>query len=491
MRRIENLQFKLGEIPIADIKIDLKSRDDIPQVLLGLQYVYTHPELRDSIFSLLQEVIVPDTDSNNGRPGMEQWKIFVLGVLRLNLNCDYDRIHELANNHKTIRQMLGHATFADEYEYKLQTLKDNVALLTPEILSRINKLVIDAGHKIVKKKDDEKLNGRCDSFVVETNVHYPTDINLLYDSMRKVITLVASLCTLCALTEWRQSSHNIKKIKRLFRRAQKLKRSSSKKPEKKEAREKIIIAAHLEYIDAAKALLEKARNTVKKVNGGGVMAIAIIFEIEEYMKHADRQIDQIYRRVIQGEVIPHDEKVFSVFEPHTEWISKGKAGVPVELGLKVCVLEDQYGFILHHQVMQNETDEQVAVSMIKHAQEKFPTLSGCSFDKGFHSPRNQKELLELLNFVVLPKKGKLSQKDKEREHSEKFIKTRYQHAAVESAINALEVHGLDRCPDHGLHGFNRYVSLAILSRNLQLLGVAIKKKQLASQQRKEKFKLAA
>ena len=83
---------------------------------------------------------------------MEQWKIFVLGVLRLNLNCDYDRIHELANQHRTIRQMLGHATFSDDYEYKLQTLKDNVGLLTPEILDRINELVVNAGHRLVKKK---------------------------------------------------------------------------------------------------------------------------------------------------------------------------------------------------------------------------------------------------------------------------------------------------------------------------------------------------
>ena len=152
MRRVENPQLKLGELPIGNIKIDLKSRDDIPQLLLGLQYIYTNRELRDQVFSILEEVISPDADSNNGRPGMEQWKIFVLGALRLNLNCDYDRLHELANNHKTIRQMLGHSTFADEHEYKLQTLKDNVSLLTPEILDRINVLVVDAGHRLVKKK---------------------------------------------------------------------------------------------------------------------------------------------------------------------------------------------------------------------------------------------------------------------------------------------------------------------------------------------------
>jgi hypothetical protein len=491
MRRVENPQLKLGELPVADIKIDLKSRDDIPPLLLGLQYIYTNRALRDKVFSILEEVISPNTDINNGRPGMEQWKIFVLGVLRLNLNCDYDRIHELANQHRTIRQMLGHATFADDYEYNLQTLKDNVSLLTPEILDRINTLVVDAGHSLVKKKDGEKLRGRCDSFVVETNVHYPTDINLLYDAMRKIITLVATLCALCFLTEWRQSSHNLKTVKRFFRKTQKLRHSTSKNPKKKEEIEKVIIKSHLEYIDVSKGFLEKARNTIKKVDHGGAMAIAIISEIEEYMKHADRQIDQIYRRVIEKEVIPHDEKVFSIFETHTEWISKGKAGVPVELGLKVCVLEDQYGFILHHQVMQNETDEQVAIQMVEQARNKFPGFSTCSFDKGFHSPGNQKELLELLDSVVLPKKGKLSQKDKEKEYSENFINARHQHAAVESAINALEVHGLDRCPDHGLHGFKRYASLAVLARNIQQLGVKLRQQQLDVLKHKEKLKLAA
>ena len=303
--------------------------------------------------------------------------------------------------------------------------------------------------------------------------------------------MVATLCALCFLTEWRQSRHNIKTVKRLFRKTQKLKRSTSKDPAKQEKREKIIIAAHLEYIDVARGFLEKTRNTITKVNGGGARAIAIIFAIENYLMHADRQIEQITRRVVKGIKIPHNEKVFSIFETHTEWISKGKAGVPVEFGLKVCVLEDQYGFILHHQVMQNETDEQVAIPMVKQAQDKFSGLSTCSFDKGFHSPKNQLELPNLLDLVVLPKKGKLSQKDKQREHSDDFIKARYQHAAVESAINALEVHGLDRCPDRGLHGFERYVSLAVLARNIQQLGVVLRQQHLAKLAHKEKFKLAA
>lgn len=269
MRIVKSPQLQLGGTPIENIKIDLKSRDDIPPLLLGLQYIYTNTKLRNKVFEILEQKIKPDADNNNGRPGMELWKILVFGVLRLNLNWDYDRLVEMANNHKTIRAMVGHGSFTDEYEYKLQTVRDNVTLLTPEILDAINVVVVEAGHSIVKKKEDEKLQGRCDSFVVETNVHYPTDINLLFDAMRKVLSLVATLCTLCNLSGWRQSKHNIKTLKRLFRKAQQLKRSTSKDPKKKAKREELIKAAHQEYIDTANAFLNKVRSSTLHADSGG------------------------------------------------------------------------------------------------------------------------------------------------------------------------------------------------------------------------------
>ena len=67
------------------------------------------------------------------------------------MNADYDRIQELANEHKTIRQMLGHSDWRDEHRYELQTIKDNVSLFTPEILDRINQEVVHAGHQALKK----------------------------------------------------------------------------------------------------------------------------------------------------------------------------------------------------------------------------------------------------------------------------------------------------------------------------------------------------
>ena len=189
------------------------------------------------------------------------------------------------------------------------------------------------------------------------------------------------------------------------------------------------------------------------------------------------RLNQIQRRVIDGETIPHDEKVFSLFQPHTEWISKGKAGVPVELGMRVCIVEDTHGFILHHRVMQQETDDKVALEMVNATQATFPSFKACSFDKGFHSQANQRDLKDKLEHVVLPKKGKLSKVDQAREYADDFVQAKQKHSAVESAINALQVHGLDTCPDHGIDGFERYTALAVLSRNIQVIGCIIRSRE--------------
>lgn len=281
---------------------------------------------------------------------------------------------------------------------------------------------------------------------------------------------------------WRQNNHNFRKIKKLFRKAQKIKSSNSKDSIKKEKQEVIIVKAYQAYIDIVSSFVKRAEESVAVIRDQ-IIKISDLMKFDKYVLHAKRQIDQISRRVINKEIIPHDEKVFSIFEEHTEWISKGKAGVPVELGLKVCILEDQYGFILHHHVMQKQTDEKITVSMIEEAQKKFSDLKSCSFDKGFYSPANKQSLGKLLDLSVLPKKGRLSKNERRFEHSKEFVKFRHQHSAVESAINALEVHGLNRCPDHGIEGFKRYVSLGILARNIQQLGVILLKRKSKARKR--------
>lgn len=467
MRVVQNIQMKLGEIDVSQIKFDLRSRDDIPKVLRGLQYLYLDEALRQKVFALLESEIAPKVAKRTGRPGMTLWSILVCGVLRLDLNADYDRLHELVNQHKTLREMLGHGLYDDDKKYAYQTLVDNVSLLTPELLDKLNQLIVEGGHVVVKK-GDAALRGRCDSFVVETDVHFPTDINLLWDAMRKAITLTALWCESLRLSDWRQYRYNLRQLKRLMRSAQSKKRRKTKAEGQQENAQ--MIQAYQAYIDQARCHLDKIQITLRKLSATTPTEVLQKMEIESYLQHAERQIDQIERRVIKGEIIPHAEKVFSLFEPHTEWISKGKAGVPVELGVKVCILEDQYQFILHHHVMEKQTDDQIAVAMVTEAKKRFPTLNACSFDKGFHSPANQTELAQQLDQVTLPRKGKLSKERKEVEQSDAFVKARRTHSAVESAINALEVHGLDKCPDHGIEGFKRYVALAIVARNIRRIG---------------------
>ncbi len=201
MRKAIEEQIKFGEVDIQSIQFDMKSRDDIVKILLGLQYLYRDQTCREEIFGLLDQLIPPQVSREHGRPGMYLWEIFVLGTLRLNLNCDYDRMHDLANNHMKIRQMLGHGSFGDQPDYGLQTIKDNVSLFTPEMLDQINQVVVKAGHRLVKKKEGEALQGKCDSFVVETHVHFPTDISLLFDACRKALELAATLCHDHGLTD--------------------------------------------------------------------------------------------------------------------------------------------------------------------------------------------------------------------------------------------------------------------------------------------------
>ena len=194
MRKIIDMQMKIGELAIKDIEFDFRSRDEIPELLMGLQSIYCNRRVRDRVFEILLDIVPEDVDSNNGRSGMDLWKILVLGTLRLSCNWDYDKLMDIANNHRTLRLMLGHNALDYDSRYALQTLKDNISLFTPEVLDKINQIVVKYGHEVIGKKAGENLRASCDSFVVETDVHYPTDINLLFDAMRKTILLTRALC---------------------------------------------------------------------------------------------------------------------------------------------------------------------------------------------------------------------------------------------------------------------------------------------------------
>ena len=306
MRIVHSPQMSIGQTNIGDIKIDIISRDDIPQILLGLQHIYTTPLLREKVFHILEEIVPckeieeesAPVSISKGRPGMDQWKILVLGSLRLGLNADYDRVQELANQHRTVREMLGHGIFDEEDNYRLQTIKDNVSLLTPEIISRIDKVVVEAGHCLLGQSANEDLNGRCDSSVVKTDVHFPTDVNLLFDSVRKMIETCAFLCAIYCILGWRQSAFNIKQFKKLYRQVQRLKHSTSKDEKKRQARKDAIRTAYEAYLALADFFLKRAQATRDQLHEVHGVPLAMLADLSSYIEDTIRQIDQIRRRVI-------------------------------------------------------------------------------------------------------------------------------------------------------------------------------------------------
>lgn len=493
MRKVMKPQMKLGEVDVSNVKIDGKSRDDIPRVLMGIKAVYTDPESRAELFAILKEAVPAGVDAGNGRPGMDLWQIFVLGAVRLGCDMDYDRLHSMANGYKEIREMMGLTWWEDDdVQFNLRTIKENVSILTPEILDRINEVVVRTGHRLLGKKKDEdeqacvdELRVKTDSFVVKMDVHHPTDVNLLFDAARKTIELTMDLAAAAGAPGWRQGGHLIGKLKKGLRRVENFKKTAAKSEKRKAKREKELGKRYRAYLGDAEAAVERAEETMAGLSAAARLENGLLIgEIEGYITHARRQASQTRRRVFGGEAIPHGEKVFSIFQPHTEMIIKGKAGVPFELGLNVCVVKDQYDFTLHHRAMERETDEEIAAPVLEEAKKKFPRIAAASFDRGFYTPENKKELSRIVERLYMPRKGRPAPE----ESGEEFIAARRAHSGVESAINALEHRGLDLCPDSGLDGFKRYVALAVVAGNLHTLGALFFKKENKRRRRIEKYR---
>ncbi len=476
---------------IADIDIDTNSRDDIPKVLLGLKYLYLHYKhhIVDRLYLDLAKRVKLDT----GRLGMELWRAFVLCTLRVNLNWDFDRLHNMMNRHADIRALLGHE-LSDPYQYKLQTVKDNYQLFSCEVINEISTLIVNIGHDVLKKNDSElNINTRCDSFPVQSNVHFPTDISLLFDAGRKMLSLSRYFSIIENISGWRQVENNQLSYKKAYDKVRMAKRAQKKASKNKSninsenstlPYNKAVRDAHEEFIKYALFLLDRADELTfaLKILSYTTEVDTKYRQLEGFINDMSLLIDQIDRRVLKGETIPTNEKLYSIFERYTEWLDKGKQPKSIDLGLNICIMEDQHGFILHHHVMENEVDKEIAISMVVSTKDKHNTMKSCSFDKGFYTEKNKLTISGLLERLCMPKKGKKSQEEIEEEHEHSFITDRKQHSAVESAVNALQAHGLKRCLDRGINHFKRYISVSIMARNIQQLGSILLKQPLLQEE---------
>jgi transposase, IS5 family len=491
MRQRFEQQMNLRTVAIADVKFPLKSRDELPPVLMALQYIFITPALNEKVFELLEKKICSGK-KKTGRKGMDLWHILVLAVVRHACSTNWDTLETWSNHHELVRRVMGvHATafIEDEkIEFTYQRILDNVSLVDEPLLQQINQLVVDAGHQLVKKKEDEAFQLKTDSYVLETNVHFPTDLNLLWDSLRKCLDMVEKLQQITFLKGWRKIKNIRKMLKSLFRvTSQKVFKG------KDEHQKKQCVKQYLYQAGMLEARVTELINHPPLAIGKEVMIMAIIEMLVKYKNYVTRFTGQIARRLLKAEVIPAEEKIFSIFEEHTEWITKGKLNKKVELGHLLLITTDQYQFIVDYKVMENQRDASQVSGLSKRIKKNFPgkKIYSHSFDKGFWSKDNHAALQDAaVEQVILPKKGRHNKEDKAREGNPAFKQLRNAHSAVESNINMLEHHGLNRCMDKGLRNYKRCVGLSVLAYNLHILGNALKAKQLAEEQ-KGKLKRAA
>lgn len=218
-------------------------------------------------------------------------------------------------------------------------------------------------------------------------------------------------------------------------------------------------------VDPAAFALHQLKNAVAPATREGLLL--------HYAALTEKVCDNARRRVLEGATLTHDEKIFSIFEPHTELIKRGKQPVPIQFGHNVLVIEDAVGFVVDYRVVGNGVlDQDLVVPVMKELQERFGgKIKSASFDRAFHTPQNQQDLAAIVGTPCSASKGQEKGRQQHKEGTMAFRKARQNHPGIESAIGALQAgNGQKRCRDRGKRGYERYVALGVLGRNLQTLG---------------------
>jgi len=383
---------------------------------MALKHLYDHPQLLKKIMKLIEKEVLGDRNAQLGCPGLLYWEILVLAAVRIGCNLDFDALMDHANNHKKFRQLLGVGEW-DNKRYARSTIQGNLSKLTEATLREISNLIVAEGHQLLPKAI-EKVRG--DSVVVETNIHHPTDANLIIDGVRKVLSFAKRLGQLFSVSPWRQANHHLKKVKQLHRQIQAACRS---KKAEQQAKVKPLYDELLNHAVALaatafdfKETLELTAITDTTLRRGAEKAMD---ELDFYLAATLYVCDLADRRVLKGEAIPHAEKIFSLFETHTEMINRGKSPYPFEFGHLLYLVEDQAHFIVDFKILENGVIEpEILLPQMRALQRRVKNkIKAASFDQGFYTPENLKGLQKIVETACLPPKGRPREEVKEHQNT--------------------------------------------------------------------------
>ncbi len=397
-----------------------------------------------------------------GRPSTPVEVILRLLVVKHLYNWSYEQVEQWVSDSLVLRQ------FCRIYTARVPddtTLLRWANLIGPETVAALNDRVVELARSL-KVTRGRKL--RIDATVVETDSHHPTDSRILGDGVRVLSRLLRRAKTVLGeqvelgKEAFRTRTRSVRRL------AQQLHRVARRKGE---AAAEELRQAYAKLIDIAAASRAQAERVCDALQQRGEAAAQRVAEgFEHVLPLVEQAIDQATRRVLQGEAVPSEEKLLSLFEPHTQVIRRHKAGQPTEFGRKLLLDEVEGGIISRYEVLDDVGPEHPHLprSLAAHQQRFARAPDVLTGDRGLYSPENEALARQAgVKRVVLPKTGRLSRERQQHERQRWFKRGFRFRAGIEGRINVLRRdYGLDRCRDHGAAGMGRWVGWGIVTHNL-------------------------
>jgi transposase, IS5 family len=433
-----------------------------PELQAIADFLDDHEEMIETIRGDLRRGL---KNADTGRNGLTAQQVLRSLILMRVKNWDYRELRERIADGYTLR---GFTEFHCQPVPKHDAFQRAFVRLRPQTLMAVNELLVQAA--VALGLEDGKTL-RVDTTVVQTDVHHPTDNTLLWDVVRVVTRLVGRLADLMKRrikgfpNRRRAARRRMLAIQRM---------TTTQRHAQQTGKYRELISITEEVVECARSALRDTSNARSKDLLSDLAAEELRKEIERYCELGDGVIDQTRRRVLGGEQVPNAEKIYSIFEPHTDLIKRGKVLTPVEFGHKVFLAESAQGLITQYKVLKgNPSDEDHAEPSLKRHKAAFgsvPELYGS--DRGFFSDRNVTSCEQSgVKVVCIPQRG--GKKTPEREAYEKspaFKEGLRFRAGIEGRISVLfRGRGMKRCLAAGYERFELWVGAAVLANNLMTI----------------------